>query len=69
MLLIPGGDHRTDHAATSIFVIRLGVSSPPWSKEAADLKGADEPQPLRTGLTGRLSVGRGPEYGRQAEAD
>jgi quinol-cytochrome oxidoreductase complex cytochrome b subunit len=33
-------------------VIRLGVSSPPWSKEAAGADWADEPEPapLRTGL-------------------
>ena len=51
MLLIPGAiiGLITLHL---YLVIRLGVSSPPWSKEAADLKGAaDEPQPLRTGLT------------------
>ena len=32
-------------------VIRLGVTSPPWSKEAAGTKRVEEPSPLRPGLT------------------
>jgi menaquinol-cytochrome c reductase cytochrome b subunit len=32
-------------------VIRLGVTSPPWSKEAAGQERPDEPANLRTGLT------------------
>ena len=58
MLLIPGAiiGLITLHL---YLVIRLGVSSPPWSKEAADLKRADEPQPLRTGLTQPVVRGGG----------
>jgi len=32
-------------------VIRLGVTSPPWSKDAADMQPEDEPSTLRPGLT------------------
>ena len=32
-------------------VIRLGVTSPPWSREAAGMKRLEEPTTLRPGLT------------------
>jgi menaquinol-cytochrome c reductase cytochrome b subunit len=50
MLLIPGalmgliGLHL-------YLVVRLGVSSPPWSKEAAELPDPEPPPPSRSGLT------------------
>jgi menaquinol-cytochrome c reductase cytochrome b subunit len=50
MLLIPGGiiGLITLHL---YLVIRLGVSSPPWSREAAGMEAEDEePAPLRPGL-------------------
>jgi menaquinol-cytochrome c reductase cytochrome b subunit len=31
-------------------VVRLGVSSPPWSKEAADMIPVDDERPARAGL-------------------
>jgi quinol-cytochrome oxidoreductase complex cytochrome b subunit len=40
-------------------VIRLGVTSPPWSKEAAGMERADEPQDLRAGLTRPAARGGG----------
>ena len=40
-------------------VVRLGVSSPPWSKEAAGETPADEQQPLRAGLTQPSARGAG----------
>jgi menaquinol-cytochrome c reductase cytochrome b subunit len=49
MLLVPGaligliGLHRD-------LVVRLGVTSPPWSKEAAGGEPDDEPPPARSGL-------------------
>jgi quinol---cytochrome c reductase cytochrome b subunit, bacillus type len=50
MLLIPAGiiGLITLHL---YLVIRLGVSSPPWSKEAAGMERPDEPTTLRRGLT------------------
>jgi menaquinol-cytochrome c reductase cytochrome b subunit len=51
MLLIPGGIIAliTLHL---YLVVRLGVTSPPWSREAAGMVPADEePTPLRPGLT------------------
>jgi quinol-cytochrome oxidoreductase complex cytochrome b subunit len=50
MLLIPGAiiGLITLHL---YLVIRLGVTSPPWSKEAAGMTRREEPQPLRPGLT------------------
>jgi menaquinol-cytochrome c reductase cytochrome b subunit len=50
MLLIPGAiiGLITLHL---YLVIRLGVTSPPWSKEAAGMTRREEPQPLRAGLT------------------
>jgi quinol-cytochrome oxidoreductase complex cytochrome b subunit len=40
-------------------VIRLGVTSPPWSKEAAGKKRVEEPQGLRSGLTRPAARGGG----------
>jgi quinol-cytochrome oxidoreductase complex cytochrome b subunit len=40
-------------------VIRLGVSSPPWSKEAAGMERDPEPNNLRTGLTQPAARGGG----------
>jgi quinol-cytochrome oxidoreductase complex cytochrome b subunit len=40
-------------------VIRLGVSSPPWSKEAAGSDRAEEPSQLRPGLTRPAARGGG----------
>jgi quinol---cytochrome c reductase cytochrome b subunit, bacillus type len=50
MLLIPGaligliGLHL-------YLIVRLGVTSPPWSKEAAELPDPESPPPARSGLT------------------
>jgi hypothetical protein len=38
-------------------VIRLGVTSPPWSREAAGMEPDEEPVPLRPGLTRPLPRG------------
>jgi menaquinol-cytochrome c reductase cytochrome b subunit len=40
-------------------VIRLGVTSPPWSKEAAGTERADEPSTARAGLTRPVPRGAG----------
>src|SRR5437660_12079110 len=50
MLIIPGGiiSLITLHL---YLVIRLGVTSPPWSREAAGAEVVQEPSPSRTGLT------------------
>ena len=50
MLIIPGGiiSLITLHL---YLVIRLGVTSPPWSREAAGAEVVEEPSTLRTGLT------------------
>jgi menaquinol-cytochrome c reductase cytochrome b subunit len=40
-------------------VIRLGVTSPPWSKEAAGTERADEPSTARAGLTRPVTRGAG----------
>jgi menaquinol-cytochrome c reductase cytochrome b subunit len=40
-------------------VIRLGVTSPPWSKEAAGMDRVDEPKDLRPGLTRPAARGGG----------
>jgi len=51
MLLIPGGIIALIGLHLYL-VVRLGVTSPPWSPEAAGREAADEePQPLRPGLT------------------
>jgi menaquinol-cytochrome c reductase cytochrome b subunit len=50
MLLVPGalmgliGLHL-------YLIVRLGVTSPPWSKEAAELPDPESPPPVRSGLT------------------
>jgi quinol-cytochrome oxidoreductase complex cytochrome b subunit len=50
MLLVPGalmgliGLHL-------YLIVRLGVTSPPWSKEAAELPDPESPPPARSGLT------------------
>jgi quinol-cytochrome oxidoreductase complex cytochrome b subunit len=59
MLVVPGGI-----AALIVLhlylVIRLGVTSPPWSKEAAGMERVDgEPQNLRPGLTRPTARGGG----------
>jgi ubiquinol-cytochrome c reductase cytochrome b subunit/menaquinol-cytochrome c reductase cytochrome b subunit len=50
MLVIPGAIIAliTLHL---YLVIRLGVTSPPWSKDAAGREPVDEPSPARAGLT------------------
>jgi quinol-cytochrome oxidoreductase complex cytochrome b subunit len=40
-------------------VIRLGVTSPPWSKEAAGTERVDEPSTARAGLTRPAARGAG----------
>ena len=40
-------------------VVRLGVSSPPWSKEAAGRDRVEEPSQLRPGLTRQVARGGG----------
>ncbi|HZD88261.1 MAG TPA: cytochrome b N-terminal domain-containing protein [Gaiellaceae bacterium] len=50
MLLIPGAIMALIGLHLYL-VIRLGVTSPPWSKEAAGMEPAEEPTPLRPGLT------------------
>ena len=58
MLLIPGAiiGLITLHL---YLVIRLGVSSPPWSKEAAGAEHPDDVKPVRTGLTHPVARGSG----------
>jgi menaquinol-cytochrome c reductase cytochrome b subunit len=51
MLLIPGGIMALIGLHLYL-VVRLGVTSPPWSREAAGMEPAEEePVPLRRGLT------------------
>jgi menaquinol-cytochrome c reductase cytochrome b subunit len=50
MLLVPGAIAALIGLHLYL-VIRLGVTSPPWSKEAAGMKRVEEPTPLRPGLT------------------
>ncbi len=56
MLVIPGGIIAliTLHL---YLVIRLGVTSPPWSKEAAGAEVSEEPAPRRSGLTRPVAHG------------
>ncbi len=56
MLLVPGAIIAliTLHL---YLVIRLGVTSPPWSKEAAGMTRMEEPPPLRPGLTRPVARG------------
>jgi quinol-cytochrome oxidoreductase complex cytochrome b subunit len=44
-------------------IIRLGVTSPPWSKEAAGETFTDEPSELRQGLTAEPVRAAQPESG------
>jgi quinol-cytochrome oxidoreductase complex cytochrome b subunit len=50
MLLLPGAIFGLIGLHLYL-VIRLGVTSPPWSKEAAGEERVDEQQPVRVGLT------------------
>src|SRR6202795_1224113 len=50
MLLLPGAIFALIGLHLYL-VIRLGVTSPPWSKEAAGEERADDQQPVRVGLT------------------
>jgi quinol-cytochrome oxidoreductase complex cytochrome b subunit len=50
MLLIPGGIAALIGLHLYL-VIRLGVTSPPWSKEAAGMERVDAPSTARAGLT------------------
>ena len=58
MLIVPGGIAALIGLHLYL-VIRLGVTSPPWSKEAAGMERADEPQHLRPGLTRPVPRGGG----------
>ena len=58
MLVIPGAIFALIGLHLYL-VIRLGVTSPPWSKEAAGVATADEPTDLRTGLTRPAARGAG----------
>jgi quinol-cytochrome oxidoreductase complex cytochrome b subunit len=64
MLLLPGAIMALIGLHLYL-VIRLGVSSPPWSKEAAGMEPDEEPAPLRPGLT--RPVPRGAAAAVQAE--
>lgn len=56
MLLIPGGIMALIGLHLYL-VIRLGVTSPPWSKEAAGDVHDEEPAPRRAGLTQAVAHG------------
>jgi quinol-cytochrome oxidoreductase complex cytochrome b subunit len=58
MLVLPGGIIAliTLHL---YLVIRLGVTSPPWSREAAGDEVVEESSTLRTGLTRAAPHGTG----------
>ena len=58
MLLIPGAIFALIGLHLYL-VIRLGVSSPPWSKDAAGMEREPEPNNLRTGLTQPAARGGG----------
>src|SRR5437868_1962165 len=58
MLLIPGAIFALIGLHLYL-VIRLGVSSPPWSKEAAGMEREPEPNNLRAGLTQPAARGGG----------
>jgi len=58
MLLIPGAIFALIGLHLYL-VIRLGVSSPPWSKEAAGRERDPEPNDLRVGLTRPVARGGG----------
>ncbi len=50
-------------------VVRLGVTSPPWSKDAAGMEPAEEPVPLRPGLTRQLPRGAAAMQGEPGGRD
>jgi hypothetical protein len=50
-------------------VIRLGVTSPPWSREAAGMEPDSEPVPLRPGLTRPLPRGAAAMQGEAGGRD
>ena len=58
MLLIPGAIFALIGLHLYL-VIRLGVTSPPWSKEAAGMERDEEPRDLRAGLTSPAARGGG----------
>src|SRR6266850_3888341 len=58
MLLIPGAIFALIGLHLYL-VIRLGVSSPPWSKEAAGMERDPEPNNVRSGLTRPAARGAG----------
>src|SRR5882672_3237886 len=58
MLVIPGAIFALIGLHLYL-VIRLGVTSPPWSKEAAGADRPDEPSQLRSGLTRPAARGAG----------
>ena len=58
MLVIPGAIFALIGLHLYL-VIRLGVTSPPWSKEAAGAERDDEPSELRAGLTRPAARGAG----------
>ena len=58
MLVIPGAIFALIGLHLYL-VIRLGVTSPPWSKEAAGMDRDDEPRDLRSGLTNPAARGAG----------
>src|SRR6266576_2591904 len=45
------GAYKYPRERNWIVVVRLGVTSPPWSKDAADREPDPEPPPSRSGLT------------------
>jgi hypothetical protein len=58
MLLVPGA--LIGLIGLHIYlVVRLGVSSPPWSREAAGREPEPEPPPARTGLVQPAPRGAG----------
>jgi menaquinol-cytochrome c reductase cytochrome b subunit len=58
MLVLPGGIAALIGLHLYL-VIRLGVTSPPWSKEAAGMERADGHKPERTGLVQPVPRGNG----------
>ncbi len=68
MLVIPGaimaliGFHL-------YLVVRLGVTSPPWSKDAAGMEPAEESVPLRPGLTRQVPRGAAAVQGEPGGRD
>jgi quinol-cytochrome oxidoreductase complex cytochrome b subunit len=58
MLVIPGAIFALIGLHLYL-VIRLGVTSPPWSKEAAGMERDDAPSDVRAGLTQPVARGAG----------